>query len=91
MTASPALGGREITIRVAGSARRTLAGRSLAAALLDLGIRKLRQSPRAGGARGAFCMMGACQECLVRVDGRLVQACMVAVADSMDVRLDATP
>jgi D-hydroxyproline dehydrogenase subunit gamma len=63
-------------------------GQSLAAALLSAGIRVLRRSPRAGGARGAFCMMGICQECLVEVDGRAVQACMTRVAAGMAVVVD---
>ncbi len=62
-------------------------GRSLAAALMEAGIRKLRASPRAGTPRGAFCFMGSCQECLVHVDGNAVLACQVRVADGMVVEL----
>jgi D-hydroxyproline dehydrogenase subunit gamma len=65
------------------------AGRSVAAALLAVGIRKLRESPRAGGSRGAFCMMGVCQECVVRIDGHLRQACMVAVTPGLAIKLGA--
>ena len=45
-------------------------GRSIAAALLAVGVRALRRSPRAGTPRGAFCHMGVCQECLIWADGR---------------------
>ena len=65
------------------------AGRSVAAALLAVGIRKLRESPRAGGPRGAFCMMGVCQECVVHIDGHLRQACMVPVMPGLSIKLGA--
>jgi len=63
-------------------------GQSVAAALLTTRIRLLRRSPRLGAPRGAFCMMGVCQECLVRIDGRLEQACMIRVAPGLSVELD---
>ena len=45
----------------------------------------VRRSPRTGSPRGAFCMMGVCQECLVRIDGMLRQACLTPVEDGMRV------
>jgi D-hydroxyproline dehydrogenase subunit gamma len=59
-------------------------GEMLAAALMAAGIVKLRQSPNRAP-RGAFCLMGACQECLVRIDGRTRQACLTTVTDGMVV------
>lgn len=50
------------------------AGESLAAALLAQGIRTLRDGVD-GTPRGAFCLMGLCQDCVVRVDGVPVEAC----------------
>jgi sarcosine oxidase subunit alpha len=44
---------------------------------------RLRDSPRTGEPRGAFCFMGACQECLVHVDGMPRQACMTPVRHGM--------
>jgi predicted molibdopterin-dependent oxidoreductase YjgC len=32
-----------------------------------------------------FCLMGSCQECLVRVDGRRALACQEPVRDGMVV------
>jgi predicted molibdopterin-dependent oxidoreductase YjgC len=61
------------------------AGEPLAAALAASGILTLRASPRAGTPRGAFCFIGVCQECLVRVNGSLVQACLEPVAAGMVV------
>ncbi len=63
-------------------------GASLAAALLAAGIRRLRRSPRTGAPRGAFCMMGVCQECLVRIDGRQEQACLTRVVAGMSIVID---
>lgn len=62
-------------------------GEMLAAALFAAGLRELRSSPRAGGARGMFCLMGVCQECLVRIDGTAVLACQVAVRAGMSISL----
>ncbi len=61
-------------------------GETLAAVLMAAGKLHLRDSPR-GGARGAFCFMGVCQECLVRVDGVARQSCLMSVSDGMRVTL----
>lgn len=74
-----------VEIVVDGSPVAACPGESLAAALLVAGRRALRASPRLGMPRGAFCMMGVCQECLVRVDDRLVPACQTAVRPGMRV------
>lgn len=62
-------------------------GDSVAAALLAAGVEAFRSTPVSGAPRGPYCMMGACFECLVVVDGRsAVQACMTEVRDGMIVR-----
>ena len=62
-------------------------GDSVAAALLAAGVVDFRDTPVSGSARGPFCMMGACFDCLVEIDGHPNrQACMVAVSDGMAVR-----
>ncbi|WP_237216091.1 (2Fe-2S)-binding protein [Falsiroseomonas oryziterrae] len=84
-------------LRIAGIARpdevpftwdgrllRAPAGESLAAALISAGVRRLGEGP--GAPRAAFCMMGSCQQCLVRVDGRLAPACLVPVRAGLDAR-----
>jgi aerobic-type carbon monoxide dehydrogenase small subunit (CoxS/CutS family) len=59
----------------------------LAAALLAAGVSVFRTTPVSSGPRAPYCMMGACFECLVEVDGRpAVQACMTEVRAGMDVR-----
>ncbi len=61
-------------------------GETIAAALTAAGKLDLREA-HAGERRGVFCGMGACQECLVEIDGRGSQrACMTKVAGGLDVR-----
>ncbi|MDP2801447.1 MAG: 2Fe-2S iron-sulfur cluster-binding protein [Phreatobacter sp.] len=66
------------------------AGEPLATALAAAGLLGLRDSPRGGTPRGAFCHMGLCQECVVTVDGRIVQACLTPVRAGMQVGLGGT-
>ncbi len=62
-------------------------GDTLAAALLAAGVDSFRATPVSGAPRAPYCMMGACFECLVNVDGRpAVQACMTEARDGMVVR-----
>lgn len=77
--------GDAVVIRVDGEPVPCFAGESVAAALLAAGRRRLRKSPGAGEPRGAFCLMGACQECAIRIDGRLRPACLVEVRDGLAV------
>lgn len=44
-------------------------GDTVASALLALGVRAFRRNPATGEARGPFCLIGACFECLVEIDG----------------------
>lgn len=75
----------DVAFRWEGSEIRCRAGETIAVALLCAGRLDLRRSPRAGSPRGAFCMMGVCQECLVRVDGVLRQACLTPAENGMRV------
>ena len=62
-------------------------GDSVAAALLASGTLVTRTTPVSGASRGPFCLMGACFECLVEIDGEPNrQACMTPVRDNMKVR-----
>jgi ferredoxin len=67
----------EVEFTYAGRRLRAPEGESLAAALLAAGLRRLGEGP--GAPRAALCMMGVCQQCLVRVEGRPAQACLVLV------------
>lgn len=74
-----------VEITVDGVPLEACRNESIAAALLIAGRRTLRTSPRLRLPRGAFCLMGVCQECLVRADGRLVLACQTPVRAGMRV------
>jgi predicted molibdopterin-dependent oxidoreductase YjgC len=77
---------QDITIYVNGEAVCARAGDTVAAALLGAGHRVTRTTPVSGAGRGPYCMMGACFECLVEIDGEPNrQACMVEVRDGMQV------
>lgn len=59
-------------------------GESIGAALAGAGIVALGHDPT-GRATRWFCGIGACQNCLVRIDGRLVEACLTPAEDGMIV------
>jgi aerobic-type carbon monoxide dehydrogenase small subunit (CoxS/CutS family) len=59
----------------------------IAVALLAAGVRIFRTMPRYGDARGGYCMVGRCTDCLVVVDGVPgVRACVTPVQAGLDVR-----
>ncbi|MCE1236283.1 MAG: (2Fe-2S)-binding protein [Hyphomicrobiales bacterium] len=60
------------------------AGESIGAALAGAGVDALGHDP-AGRATRWFCGIGACQNCLVRVGGRLVEACLTPAEDGLVV------
>ncbi len=62
-------------------------GENLAGALLVAGIMPFRYTPVSGAARGPFCMMGACYDCLVEIDGVTRQACMLQVTEGMEITM----
>ena len=75
-----------VTIVVDGTPLSARAGDSVAAALLAAGVRAFRATAVSGTPRGPFCMMGACFDCVVTIDGqRNVQACLTRVADGMRI------
>src|SRR5690348_13578662 len=80
--------GAPARILVDGTAVNAFEGECLAVALAASGRLTLRRSPNGGTVRGAFCLMGSCQECLVHVDGTPVVSCLEVVRDGMTVELD---
>ena len=60
-------------------------GANLAAALLAAGVDVFRHTPVSGAPRGPFCMMGACFDCLVEIDGVVRQACMIEVKQGLQI------
>ena len=74
-----------VTIIVAGGPIVAHPGESLAAALIAAGHWRFGEGEDPTRPRTAFCMMGVCQQCLLRVDGRLVQACLTPVVAGQQV------
>jgi predicted molibdopterin-dependent oxidoreductase YjgC len=75
-----------ITITVDGRPVEARAGEPVAAALLAAGVRVWRTMPQAGEARGGYCLVGRCPDCLVTIDGRPgIRACVTPVRAGMTV------
>ena len=78
--------GESLTIHFEGTPIAARPGDSVAAALVAAGQMVFRDTPVSGARRGPYCMMGACFECLVEIDGEPArQACMTQVRDGMRV------
>jgi len=83
----PEAEGNPVTISFNGQPLPAREGDTVAAALIAAGHSASRSTAVSGAARGPFCMMGACFECLMEIDGVANrQACMVAVRDGMRVK-----
>lgn len=64
-------------------------GESVGVALAVAGLLTLRRSPGAGEPRGMFCLMSACQECVVEIDGVNRPSCTTRARDGMRVKTDS--
>jgi predicted molibdopterin-dependent oxidoreductase YjgC len=70
-----------------GAPIEALQGDTLLTALLAAGAGHLRESEFGDGPRAGFCLMGACQDCWVVVEGRgRLRACAALAEDGMAVR-----
>ncbi|MCC7112869.1 MAG: (2Fe-2S)-binding protein [Burkholderiales bacterium] len=77
----------EVVIDVDGERVVAREGDTLAAAMLVAGCVPFRASERSGAPRAPLCMIGACFECRVEVDGAgSRRACQVVVVPGMRVR-----
>ena len=77
---------RRVTLTFDGQSIAARKGETIAAALAANGVSAFRTT-RSGSARGVFCGMGVCQDCLVSVDGLPNRrACMTTVDGPMEVR-----
>lgn len=77
----------EIRLTVDGALLTCSAGQTVASALLTNRTYLMRRSPNANAPRGPFCMMGACQECAICINGVIRRACQTEVHDGMQVDL----
>jgi predicted molibdopterin-dependent oxidoreductase YjgC len=80
-------GSIKVHVRFDGAALMLPEGENLAGALLVAGILPFRHIPVSGAPRGPFCMMGACYDCFVQLDGTVKQACMLRVVVGMDIAM----
>ena len=84
LDAAPAA--RSVLISFDGRPIEAIEGEPIAAALLAAGIRVFRTMPRTGQARGGYCFVGRCADCLIIVDGEPnVMACTTPARDGMSV------
>ena len=82
--------GAAVRMTFDGAAVPAFEGETVAAALLAADVRTTRRTRRGGLPRGLFCAIGACHDCLVRVDGTgPVRACLTPVRDGMHVTTHA--
>ena len=73
-------------ITVDGAAVEARRGDTLLTAILASGLGWLRTSEFGDGKRAGFCLMGACQDCWLRVEGRgTVRGCTTLAEDGMRV------
>ncbi len=76
-----------VSIRVNGRPVQATPGETVLAALTAAGLRVLKKSNVRGEARGAFCGMGVCYECLVTINGVPKQrSCMTEVEADMEIQ-----
>lgn len=76
-----------ITLTLEGAVIEAQQGDTLLTALLAGGAGHLRESEFGDGPRAGFCLMGACQDCWVVVEGMgRVRACATLAQDGMEVR-----
>ena len=76
-----------ITLTLEGQPIEAQQGDTLLTALLAAGAGHLRDSEFGDGPRAGFCLMGACQDCWVVVEGMgRVRACATLAAQGMEVR-----
>jgi hypothetical protein len=78
--------GPMVPVTINGAPFFVRSGISVAAALLCCADGGTRTTPVSGAPRAPYCLMGACFECLVEIDGiPNRQACMIAVAAGMHI------
>jgi len=63
-----------------------LPGEMISSALFAAGIRVFGHHPRDGSPQGIYCANGQCSQCMVRVDGVPMKACMTPARQGMHVQ-----
>lgn len=75
----------EISFRFDNQTIKARQGETILVALMKNGIKHLRNAPMDDKPRGAFCCIGLCQECAVKVDGKSVESCRKIATDGLVV------
>ncbi|WP_431283421.1 (2Fe-2S)-binding protein [Humitalea sp. 24SJ18S-53] len=70
-----------LTLQVDGAPIAAKQGDTLLTAILTAGLHHLRTSEFGDGHRAGFCLMGACQDCWIVVEGRGVQRACTTLAE----------
>ena len=84
--------GAAVAITIDGEPRIAFEADTVASAMLAAGHSIFRSTPVSAIPRGPFCMMGACFDCLVTIDGvPNRQACMTRVAAGMRIERQCAP
>ena len=77
-----------VTITIEGQKLVVPAGDTVGAAILAAGFKYTRTTAVSGVHRAPYCMMGACFDCLVEIDGiPNQQACQTQVREGMMIKL----
>lgn len=75
-----------VTVVVDGRGCEVPSGCSVAAALLAIDRRRLRNSVKRVEPRGLYCGMGICFDCIVAIDGHVGQrSCLIEVRAGMRI------
>ena len=78
--------GPALAVTIDGQPHAARDGDSVAATVIAAGFAACRTTPVTGSARGPFCMMGVCFDCLVTIDGvGNRQACLLRVREGMRI------
>jgi predicted molibdopterin-dependent oxidoreductase YjgC len=86
-TLGPLPAANMVKITVDGRTVAARDGEPIAAALIAAGVRVFRTMPRTGEARGGYCLVGRCSDCLMQVDGEFnVRVCVTATRNGMRVK-----
>ncbi|MCK5424195.1 MAG: (2Fe-2S)-binding protein [Emcibacter sp.] len=79
--------GVKITFTIDGTPSSCQEGETVAAAILATNPDYTRKTTVKGDVRAPFCMMGACFECIMEIDGvPNRQACLILVKEGMKIR-----
>jgi predicted molibdopterin-dependent oxidoreductase YjgC len=75
-----------VTVWIDGEAAEVIEGQTVAAVLVERARWQLNRHVVTAAARGPYCGMGVCFDCVVRIDGRAgVRSCMTRARDGMRI------